>query len=129
MTTTLTFSTPVRRRSSNELHITPIVKWETFALFICLSGLIFVYLKNQQHAIGDQTRRVEKQIAQVRAQNEVLLARVSVLSSRAALQRKLDGVVIVLREIQDNSIARLTPPVPAEEDGVLRTVANQRTVQ
>ncbi len=51
----------------------------------------FRLLKNQQHAIGDQTRRVEKQIAQVRAQNEVLLARVSVLSSRAALQRKLDG--------------------------------------
>lgn len=128
-TITDTYSS-TRRRQSNEVHLGPLIKWLMLALFICASGLMYVYVKNQQHAIGEQTRQVERQIKEIKAQNEVLIARISMLSSRAALQHKMEQGMIALEPIQDHSIARLTPPTPAEEDGVLRTAtaANRRAV-
>lgn len=114
-----------RRKQVNPVHIAPLARWMILALFIGGCGLMFVYLKNQQHAIGQQTREIEKQIMEARSQNEVLLARISALSSRAELQRKLAQGMISLSPIQDHAIARLTPPATAERDGILRTAANK----
>ncbi len=69
---------------------------------------------------------MELQIREARSYNEVLLAKISQLSSRPALQRKLEQTMVALVPIQDNSIARLVPPVTAESDGLLRTAANER---
>lgn len=118
-----------RRKHANPIHVAPLFKWLTFAATVAACGLLFVYVKNQQHLLGEQTRGVERQIREVRAYNEVLLARISALSSRAELQRKLAQGLIALQPIQDHSIARLTPPVTAEDDGVLRTAANERFSQ
>lgn len=115
-----------RRRQANEIHITPLAKWLVLALLVGASGLMFVYIKNQQHALGEQTRQVERQIREMKAQNEVLLARISMLSSRTALQRKLEQGLLALTPIQDHCIARLSPPTAAEDDGLLRTAANRR---
>jgi len=38
-------------------------------------------MKNQQFALAEQIRQIEKKVANVRAQNETLLARVTELSS------------------------------------------------
>ncbi len=122
MTATLSTNS---RRHVNPIQIAPLFKWLTFALFVAGCGLLFVYVKNQQHLLGSQTREIEIRIREVRAYNEVLLARISALSSRAELQRKLDRGVIALQAIQDTSIARLTPPATAERDGTLRTAANE----
>jgi hypothetical protein len=118
-----------RRKQVNPIHIAPLFKWLTFAVVVAACGLLFVYVKNQQHLLGEQTRGVERQIREVKAYNEVLLARISALSSRAELQRKLGQGLIALQPIQDHSIARLTPPVSAENDGILRTAANERFSQ
>ncbi len=119
-------STSNRRKEVNEIHIAPLIKWLMLAFIIGSCGLLFVYIKNQQHFLGERTREVERQIREVVSQNEVLLARVSALSSRAELQRKLEKGLIALQPIQDHSIARLSPPVMAEPDGVIRTAANER---
>jgi hypothetical protein len=121
---TATLSSPSRKHV-NPIHIAPLFKWLTLALFVGAAGLMFVYVKNQQHLLGSRTREVEKKIVQVKATNEVLLARISALSSRAELQRKLDRGMIALQPIQDTSIARLTPPGNAERDGMVRTAANE----
>lgn len=113
------------RRHVNPIHIAPLFKWLTLALFLAVAGLMFVYVKNQQHFLGSQTREVEGKIREMRAYNEVLLARISALSSRAELQRKLDRGLISLTAIRDTSIARLTPPGSAERDGAIRTAANE----
>jgi hypothetical protein len=118
-----------RRKQVNPIHVAPLFKWLTFAVVVAACGLLFVYVKNQQHLLGEQTRGVERQIREMQAYNEVLLARISTLSSRAELQRKLAQGLIALQPIQDHSIARLTPPVTAENDGVLRTAANERFSQ
>ena len=122
MTATLSSNS---RRHVNPIHIAPLLKWLMLALFVAACGLMFVYVKNQQHLLGSQTREIEVKVREMRADNEVLLARISALSSRAELQRKLDRGVIALRPIQATSIARLTPPVSAEQDGTLRTAANE----
>ena len=76
--------------------------------------------------MAKQTRDVERQIRDVRAQNEVLLARISALSSRAELQRKLNQGLIALQPIQDHYIARIGQPVTADKGGDMRTAANER---
>jgi hypothetical protein len=120
---------PDRRRNSNPLHIAPLFRWLIIAAAIGASGLMFVYVKNQQHQLGMRTRDIERQIMEERSLNEVLLARISALSSRAELTRKLQQGAIALRPIQDNAIARLTPPAQAGRDGILRTAANERIVR
>lgn len=118
------------RRYSNPFHIAPLFRWLILAALIGASGLMFVYVKNQQHQLGMKTRDVERQITEERALNEVLLARISALSSRAELMRKIQQGAIALRPIQDNAIARLTPPAQTSgSDGVLRTAANERFVR
>ena len=96
------------------------------ASFVAACGLLFVFIKNQQHFLGEQTREVERQIHDVRAQNEVLLARISALSSRAELQRKLNQGLIALQPIQDHYIARIGQPVTVDKGGDMRTAANER---
>lgn len=117
------------RRHSNPLHIAPLFRWLILAAMMGASGLIFVYVKNQQHQLGVKTREVERQIVEEKALNEVLLARISSLSSRAELMRKLQQGFIVLRPIQDNAIARLTPPGQAGAEGLARTAANESFVR
>ncbi len=124
----MTFPVANRRRHANPIQIAPLFGWLAFAAIIAACGLLYVYVKNQQHALGGQKREVEKAIAEVRAHNEVLLARISALSSRLALQRKLDQGLIALMPIQDASIARLSPPVSVGRDKMLRTAANERLV-
>ncbi|MFZ4681995.1 MAG: hypothetical protein ACOYMS_05805 [Terrimicrobiaceae bacterium] len=110
----------------NPIHLASLARWLLLAFAFSACGLLFVFVKNQQHSLGEQTRQVERQIREVRAHNEVLLARISTLSSRAELQRKLDQKFIALQPIHDTSIARLVPPAQAGNDGVLRTAANER---
>lgn len=116
----------VRRREVNEIHIAPLVKWTLLALIVCACGLLFVYIKNQQHFLGERTREVERQLRATSAQNEVLLARISALSSRSELHRKIEQGFVSLQPIQDQFIARLIPPTTAEPTGELRTAANER---
>lgn len=113
----------------NPIHIAPLVRWMLIAAAFMGYGLVFVYVKNQQHQLGQATRDVERQIAEERASNEVLLARITALSSRAELQRKLQQGEIALKPISQNAIAVLAPPT--EEGGVtiLRTAANDRLRQ
>lgn len=118
-------TTANRRTRANPLHMASLARWLLLAAGLAICGLLFVYVKNQQHFLGAQTRKVEHQIREMRVRNEVLLAKISQLSSRAELLRKLAENVIVLEPIQDHSIARLIPPVTAEDDGLLRTAANE----
>ena len=114
------------RKQVNPIHIAPIFKWLMLAVIVSACGLLYVFVKNQQHMLGEKTRGVERQIREVRAHNEALLARISALTSRSEIQRKLEQGAIALLPIQDHCIARLVPPTMAERDNVLRTAANER---
>ena len=114
------------RTEANPIQIAPLVRWLLLAVMIGATGLMYVYIKNQQHALGQKTRGVEREIREEQALNEVLYARISNLTSRSELLRKLQAGRIALQPIADHCIARLIPPTTAEADGVLRTAANER---
>jgi cell division protein FtsL len=115
-----------RRKQVNPVHFKTFVRCLLVVLLLASAGLFFVYIKNQQFALAEEIRQVERRIAGVRAQNEALLARVTELSSRRALQQKIAEGFIVMKPIQDNVIARLTPPAAAPADGILRTAFVER---
>lgn len=118
-----------RRKQTNPVHLPSLIRWLLVALFIGASGLFYVYIKNQQFALAEEIRQVERRIANVRSQNETLLARVTELSSRRVLQQRIAEGFISMIPIQDNVIARLTPPAQASDDGILRTAFNERVRQ
>lgn len=112
-----------RRRPTNTIEVNVLARWLVAVFFLGLAGLFFVYLKNQQHAVGDQARMVEGALREAEAKNDALKARITAMTSRGALQRQIDEGYIRLEPIRDTAIARATVPVPAENDGVLRTAS------
>ena len=112
-----------RRRATNAIEVNLLARALVAVFFVGLAALFFVYLKNQQHAVGDQSRVVESSLREVNAKNEALKARITGLTSRGALQRRIDDGYIRLEPIRDTAIARVTPAVPAESDGGLRTAS------
>ncbi len=114
-----------RRKQVNPVHMPSLIRWLLIALLCGGAGLVYVYIKNQQFALGEEIRQVERRVKEVRAANEVLLARVTELSSRRTLQQRVADGFITVKPIQDIAIARLTPPTEAVRDGVLRTAFNE----
>jgi len=110
-----------RRRATNAIEVNFLTRMMVLFGFLIIAGLFFVYLKNQQHSVGNQARSVEAELHETEAKCEALQARITTLTSRGALQRRLDEGYIRLETIRDTAIARVTPPIPAEVDGVLRT--------
>ncbi len=115
-----------RRKQVNPVHFASLVRWLVVALLCGSAGLFYVYIKNQQFALGEEIRQVERQIRDVRSANEVLLARVTELSSRRVLQQRIADGFISVQPIPDTAIARLLAPAEALEDGVIRTAFNER---
>ena len=120
MNTELTTST-----NSNPIQIGKILCVSAIVTTLLAVGLGFVYIKNQQFAIGEQIRQTERKIQQVRAENDVLLAKVTELTSRPALQARVKSGYIAVVNITGDKIARLTPPVQSTEVGTLRTAFNE----
>jgi cell division protein FtsB len=113
-----------RRRPTNTIEVNFLARWLVAVFFIGLAGLFFVYLKNQQHAVGDQARQIESALSEIEAKNDALKARITAMTSRSALQRRVDEGYIRLEPIRDTAIARITPAQPAESEGVLRTASS-----
>jgi len=113
-----------RRRTTNTIEVNFLAGWLVIVFLVGLAGLFFVYLKNQQHAVGNQCRLVESSLREEEARDEALKAKISSMTSRGALQHRLDDGYLALQAIRDTAIARVTPPAPAEVDGVLRTASS-----
>lgn len=103
-----------------------IAKWTLIALIFGGVGLQIVHFKNQQFQLGQKIRKVEQAIRETHISNQVLLAEIATLSSRAAIQKKLAARSIIMNPIQDQYIAHLSPPEVTQDDGLLRTAANER---
>ncbi len=111
--------------NSNPIQIGKIICVSTVVAILLAVGLGFVYIKNQQFSIGEQIRQTERKIHRVRAENDVLLAKVTEMTSRSALQARVKSGYIAVVTITGDKIARLTPPVQADETSTLRTAFNE----
>jgi cell division protein FtsB len=114
------------RRANNGIEIPLLAQWLVLVFVMGLVGLFFVYLKNQQHALGEQTRVAEQKITELHAHHEALVAKITALTSRGALQRRLDEKYLDLVPIPETAIARMTPIHEEAEGKVMRTASLPR---
>jgi hypothetical protein len=120
---------PATPQTSNPIQIAKLVKFVSLAFLVGAIGLAYVYIKNQQFVLAEQIRKTERQIRDVQSRNEVLVAKVTELSSRPMLQKRVSEKFIAVVAITGDNIARLTPPATAVAGGVMRTAFNSESAQ
>ena len=115
-----------RRRHANALPIASIATWVLVCIFLGGAGLGYVYLKNQIHTTGSKIKALERELAELNTQDEVTRSKIASLSSRSALQRRLNEGFIKLIPISDDRLVRVEA-LPRKENNELRPVSNERS--
>ena len=90
-----------------------------------MAGLSYVYLKNQLHVSGVQRKGMEQELNELISENNVMEAQISRLTSRTALQRRLDEGFIKLVPITSQAIVRVHPQENTRWAAEDRTGGNQ----
>lgn len=98
-------------------------------LFVALfagAGLGFVFIKIQQHKLGEQTRTIEARINELHAYNHVLRSELSTMTSHAQIRDAMAEGMIALVAISDQHIARLSTPEMGPRDLSTQTASTLR---
>lgn len=112
-----------RRRHANAVPLASIATWVVVCIFIGGAGLWYVYLKNQLVTTGTKIKALERELADIRTQDEVVSSKIASLSSRATLQRRLNEGFIKLVPITDDRLVRLDA-APRNDSAEIRAVSN-----
>ena len=118
-----------RKKHANPLPVASLARWIFLAFFAGVIGLSYVYLKNEQARTGDQIKNMERRLNELTTQNEVLHGRVSTLSSRTALQKRLNDGFIKMIPVTDNRIVRVNGNPMRIASGELRAVSNEVAIK
>jgi hypothetical protein len=115
-----------RSKNFNPIDAPSLARWIVIAVFTAATGLSYVYLTVQLHHQGVVKKQLEQELVAVRTQNEDAKVQIAALTSRTALQRRLQEGQLKMIPITEQSIVRLNfSGHPAGEDEV-RPVANER---
>ena len=114
-----------RRQQFNAINVASLARWLVITGFLAVVGLIYVYLTVQLYHLGDRKKGLEREIANLRAENDVASVQIAALTSRSALQRRLKEGYLKMVPIAETSIVRLGPPTISPSDDAVQPVANQ----
>jgi len=114
-----------RKKHANSLPVASLARWIFLAFFLGITGLGYVYLKNQQASTGDEIKILERKLDEYTTQNNVLHGRISTLSSRTALQRRLNEGFIKMIPVSDDRIVRVNVAPARIAAGEIRAVSNE----
>lgn len=114
-----------RRKHDEGFRVNGMALWFVAALYLSIVGLRYVYLTNQIHATGRQIHEMEVELKDIASQNEVAHAKISQLSSRTVLQRRLSEGFIKMQPITDEHIVRVAAKPAAQFPVEVRKVANK----
>jgi cell division protein FtsB len=115
-----------RRQQFNAINVASLARWLVITGFLAVVGLIYVYLTVQLYHLGDRKKGLEREIANLRAENDVANVQIAALTSRSALQRRLKEGYLKMVPIAETSIVRLGPPTITPSDDAVQPVVNQR---
>ena len=115
-----------RRQQFNAINAASLARWIVITGFLAVTGLIYVYLTVQLYHLGDRKKSLEKEIANLRVENDVANVQIAALTSRSALQRRLKEGYLKMVPIAETSIVRLGPPSTTPGDDAIQPVVNQR---
>ena len=115
-----------RRRNQNQVPIGAFSPWMVIALVALVGGLSWVYLTNQRHTRGNEIKDLERQLATLRLDNEALRTKIATLSSRPALQRRMnEGFIKMVPITQDRIVQLNSSQSSGGSADEIRTVANE----
>ena len=106
------------------IKVASIFKVVVCTAIVAVSGLSYVYLKNQLQEYGGIQRRLEHDLNQLRTANEAVRVQITQLSSRAVIEKRLAKNSLGLVPIASDQIVRLNQ----RQDGIsgeLRVVSNR----
>ena len=115
-----------RRQQFNAINVASLARWVVITGFLAVVGLIYVYLTVQLYHLGDRKKALEKEIANLRVENDVANVQIATLTSRQALQRRLKEGYLKMVPIAETSIVRLNPPSSVPQEDAVQPVVNQR---
>jgi hypothetical protein len=115
-----------KRRHANAVPIASFATWVVIGLFACVSGLGYVWCKNQLHTTGTSIKNLEHELTDLRNKNEVSRAHIAQLSSTKALQDRYDTGFIKLQKITDDRIVAIHNQGSSKPGNELRAVSNER---
>jgi len=117
-----------RRRHANPFPMRALSPWFVIAAILLIGGMTWVYFKNQLVTRGREIKDMEKQLVELNTGIEALRPKIAALSSRTALQHRLDEGVIQMIPIRQDRIVQVSFNQPAETAQVneIRAVSNER---
>ncbi len=95
------------KRRTNRLQYAALLRGVIITVFLGVAGLSYVYLKNQLHVCGTQRKMLEQELNELISENNVLEAQISGLTSRSALQRRMDEGFVKMVPITSQSLVRV----------------------
>ena len=100
--------------------------WIVLAAFAAVTGLSYVYLTVQLHHQGVQKKKLEQELVALRTQNEDAKVQIAALTSRTALQRRLQEGSLKMIPITEQSIVRLNSAVRIRDEDEVQPVVNKQ---
>lgn len=124
------------KRQTNRLQFAALLRGIIITVFLGVAGLSYVYLKNQLHVCGAQRKGLEQELNELISENNVMEAQISRLTSRAALQRRLDEGFIKLVPITGQALVRVHTQESnrwvADDhraDNLIQTISHEQTAR
>lgn len=114
-----------QRKQFNTINAASLARWIVITAFVAISGLSYVYQTVQLYHLGDRKKELERELTNLRAENDVAQVQIAALTSRSALQRRLKEGYLKMIPIADQSIVRLNAPANPAADAI-QPVVNQR---
>src|SRR2546428_7108914 len=100
-----------RRRNCNTVNAASLARWIVVTAFLALAGLSYVYLTLQLYHLGERKKAIENELASLRTQNDVTNVQIAALTSRSALQRRLEeGYCAMILNSGHNIVRRAMLP-------------------
>jgi cell division protein FtsB len=122
-----------RRRNANAVPLLSMAAWIVVCLFVGAAGLGYVAMKSQLHASGREIKALEKEIAELVVQNEVVETHISTLSSIDALRKRYDTDKTHLNGLipitPDKLVSVDRPRKPVDSADNLSQVANRQSAR
>jgi hypothetical protein len=112
-----------RRAPATSIRIASLCKVIIAAVFIASAGISYVYLKNQLKLSGDEQIKLERDLSEIRKDNEGMQLQIDSLTSLPAIKKKLAENSFGLVPITTDQVVRLNQDYPNGDD--LRVVSNR----
>ncbi len=113
-----------RHQKFNSINAPALARWIVIFVFVAATGLSYVYLSVQLHTLGTDRKKIERELNEVHVQIEDARVQFAALTSRTALQRRLQEGYLKMVPITEQSIVRLGPPVRPISNDELHSTSN-----